>query len=46
MQRIVVRCDTIDYPFYISIRGTKNTFVMLLKDFKGLHNTVLGRYVR
>ena len=40
--RVVVRCDAADYPFYICVRGGKNTPLMLLKIFRGQHVHSVG----
>ena len=34
-QKIIVKCDVTDCPFYICARVSKNTQMMSLKEFKG-----------
>ena len=41
-QRIVVRCQATECPFYMCIRGGKNTSVMCLKDYNGQHKHNVG----
>jgi len=41
-QRIVVRCQPSECPFYICVRGGKNTKVMYLKDYNGHHKHSVG----
>jgi len=41
-QRIVVQCDAVGCPFYICVKGEKNTQVMSLKDFKGKYVHSVG----
>jgi len=41
-QRIVVRCKATECPFYMCVRGGKNTTVMWLKDYNGQHKHNVG----
>jgi len=41
-QRIVERCNATGYPFYICVRGRKNTPVKWVKDFRGEHKHNVG----
>ena len=45
-QRNVVRCDASDCPFYICVRGAKNTQLTSLKEFRGQHKHSVGSSVR
>ena len=41
-QRIVVKCQATECPFYMCVRGGKNTNVMYLKDYNGHHKHSVG----
>lgn len=41
-ERIVVRCDASECPFYVCVRGGKNTEAMWVKDFRGHHKHSVG----